>query len=160
MVPHANWHHPKSEHTKYSTYQQQCTGSKCSLWGMKMATTTKLVEFSFYPRPVWPSGIVVACVCLCVCPCVCVNSQLVRVITDHLFELGSLNLDHRCKRPCLRSLMFFFFLGGGGWLTLTFKVKFNFKVKSYPVLSLSARWLITCSSYDHQIWAKGAKYLG
>ena len=47
MVPHANWHHPTSEHTKYSTYQLQCTGSKCSLWGMKMTTTTKLVEFSF-----------------------------------------------------------------------------------------------------------------
>ena len=49
MVPYANWHHPRSEHTKYSTYQQQCTGSKCSLWGMKMTTTTKLVEFNFYP---------------------------------------------------------------------------------------------------------------
>ena len=49
MVPHANWHHPTSEHTKYSTYQQQSTGSKCSLWVMKMTTTTKLVEFSFLP---------------------------------------------------------------------------------------------------------------
>ena len=47
MVPHDNWHHPTSEHTKYSTYQQQCTGSKYSLWVMKMTTTTKLVEFSF-----------------------------------------------------------------------------------------------------------------
>ena len=47
MVPPANWHHPTSEHTKYSTYKQQHTGSKCSLWGMKMATTTVLVEFSF-----------------------------------------------------------------------------------------------------------------
>ena len=49
MVPHANWHHPTSEHTKYSTYQQQCNGSKCSLWGMKMTTQPKLAEFSFYP---------------------------------------------------------------------------------------------------------------
>ena len=47
MVPHDNWHHPTSEHTKYSTYQQQCTGSKYSLWVMKMTTTTKLVEFGF-----------------------------------------------------------------------------------------------------------------
>ena len=46
MVPHANWH-PTSEHTKYRTYQQQCIGSKCNLWGMKMTTTTKLVEYSF-----------------------------------------------------------------------------------------------------------------
>ena len=49
MVPHANWRHLKSEHTKYSTYQQQCNGSKCSLWGMKMTTQPKLAEFSFYP---------------------------------------------------------------------------------------------------------------
>ena len=50
MVPHDNWHHPPSKHTNYSTYQQQCTGSKFSLWGMKMTTATKLVEFSFlYP---------------------------------------------------------------------------------------------------------------
>ena len=32
---------------------------------------------------------------------------------------------------------FFFFGGGGGQSTLTFKVKFNFKVKIYPILSLS-----------------------
>ena len=52
MVPHANWHHStvrQSEHTKYSTYQQHCSGSKCSLWGMKMTTLPKLVEFSFIP---------------------------------------------------------------------------------------------------------------
>ena len=49
MVPHANWHHPTSEHTKYSIYQQQCNGSKCSLWGMKMTTQPKLAELSFYP---------------------------------------------------------------------------------------------------------------
>ena len=35
------WNH------KYSTYQQHCSGSKCSLWGMKMTTLPKLVEFSF-----------------------------------------------------------------------------------------------------------------
>ena len=52
MVPHANWHHStvrQSEHTKYNAYQQQCNGSKCSLWGMKMTTLPKLVEFSFIP---------------------------------------------------------------------------------------------------------------
>ena len=37
------------EHTKYSTYQQQCNGSKSSLWGMNMTTLPKLVEYSFYP---------------------------------------------------------------------------------------------------------------
>ena len=83
----------------------------------------------------WPSGIVVACVCLCVRPPVrvCGNHLLVRAITHHPFKLGSPNLDHRCKRPWLRSLLFW------GWLTLTFKVKFNSKVKRYPILSLSAQ---------------------
>ena len=41
-------------------------------------------------------------------------------------KLGSPNLDHRCKRPWLRSLLFW------GWLTLTFKVKFNFNSKFTP----------------------------
>ena len=31
--------------------------------------------------------------------------------------------QNRCKRPCWRSISFW------GWLTFTFKVKFNFKVK-------------------------------
>ena len=58
----------------------------------------------------WPSGIVVACVCVCVCVCVsvclCVNHLLVRAITRDPFKLGSPNLDRRCKRPWLRSLLF------------------------------------------------------
>ena len=87
----------------------------------------------FFRGRFWPSGIVVACVCLCVRPSVrpCVNHELVRAITHHPFKLGSPSLDHRCKRPWLRSLLFL------GWLTLTFKVTFNFKVKIYPILSLS-----------------------
>ena len=83
----------------------------------------------------WPSGIVIACVCVCVrvCMCVslCVNHLLVRVITRDPFKLGSPNLDQICKRPWLRSLLF------GGQLTLPFKVKFNLKVRIYPILSLS-----------------------
>ena len=105
----------------------------------------------------WPSGTVVARVCLCVRPSVrvCGNHLLVRAITHHPFKLGSPNLDHRRKRPRLRSLSFFFFVFVffrffffflRGWLTLTFKVKFSFRVKSYPILSLSARKLIICSS--------------
>ena len=100
----------------------------------------------------WPSGIVVACVCLSVCPSirVCGKHLLVRAITHHPFKLGSLNSDHRCKRPWLRSLLFW------EWLTLTFKVKFNFKVKIYPILSLSMPWLTTNWSYNFQIWNKNA----
>ena len=33
---------------EYSTNQQQCTGSKCSLWGMKMTIIPKLVGFRLY----------------------------------------------------------------------------------------------------------------
>ena len=35
--------------SKCSTYQQHCSGSECSLWGIKMTTFPKLVEFSFIP---------------------------------------------------------------------------------------------------------------
>ena len=62
----------------------------------------------------WPSGIVIACVSvcvsvrvwLCVCVCQCVNHLLVRTITRDPFKLGSPNLDQRCKRPWLRSPLF------------------------------------------------------
>ena len=54
-----------------------------------------------------------ASVCLCVRPsvCVCGKHLLVRAITHHPFKLGSPNLDNRCKRPWLRSLLFW----GGDW---------------------------------------------
>ena len=83
--------------------------------------------FFFTRGHFWPSGIVVACICLCVRPtvCVCGNHLLVRAITHYPVKLGSPNLDHRCKRPWLRSLLFFFFFfffvffffwgGGGDW---------------------------------------------
>ena len=93
-------------------------------------------SFHVYPRPVLAFRY---CRCLrlsvCVCVLPCVNHELVRAITHHPFQLGSPNLDHRFKRPWLRPLLFFFL----EWLTLTFKVKFNFKVKIYPILSLSMR---------------------
>ena len=63
----------------------------------------------FYPRPVLAFGYC-RCLRLCVCVCVsvrmCVNHLLVRAITRDLFKLGSPNLDQRCKRPWLRSLLF------------------------------------------------------
>ena len=46
------------------------------------------------------------CVCVCMCVCVSVNHEFVRAITHHPFKLRSPNLDHRCKRPWLRSLLF------------------------------------------------------
>ena len=71
-------------------------------------------HFIFTRGQFWPSGIVVACVCVCVSVCVCVNHLLVRAITQDPFKLGSPNLDQRCKRPWLRSLLIW-----GGQLTLT-----------------------------------------
>ena len=58
----------------------------------------------FYPRPVLAFGY---CRCLCLCVCVSVyQSQVVSAITHQPFKLGSRNLDQRCKRPWLRSLLF------------------------------------------------------
>ena len=59
-------------------------------------------------------GIVIACVCLCVrlsmcvhvCVHVCITHELVCSITHHIFKLGTPNLDQRCKRPWLTSLLF------------------------------------------------------
>ena len=66
----------------------------------------------YYPRPVWAFGYC-CCLRLSVCPTVrpCGNRLLARAITHHPFKLGSPDLDHRCKRPWLRSL---FLEGGGG----------------------------------------------
>ena len=62
-------------------------------------------QLPFFTRgQFWPSGIVVACVCVSVS--LCVNHLLVRAITRDPFKLGSPNLKHRCKRPWLRSLLF------------------------------------------------------
>ena len=83
--------------------------------------------YQFYPRPALASGY-----CRCLRPSVH-PSKFVRAITQHPFKLGLPNLNHRCKRPWLRSLLFW------GWLILTFKVKFNFKVKTGRSLSLSAQ---------------------
>ena len=79
--------------------------------------------YPFYPRPVLAFGYC-RCLRLSVCPSVrpCVNHEFVRAITHHPFKLGSPNLDHRCKRPWLRSLLF------GGWPSrsnLTSKSKFT-----------------------------------
>ena len=65
----------------------------------------------FYPRPVLAFGYcrclrLCVCVCVCLSVCLCVNHLLVRTITRDLFKLGSPNLDQRCKRPWLRSLLF------------------------------------------------------
>ena len=98
----------------------------------------------------WHSGTVVACVCPSVRPSV---RPFFRAITHYSFKPGSPNLDHRCKKPWLRSLLFW------GWLTLTFKVKFNFKIKFTPVSACEFVRAIShrgSSGQDFQISTKNA----
>ena len=59
----------------------------------------------FYPRPVLAFGYC-RCLRVCVCVRVSVNHELVRAINHQPCKLGSPNLDQRCKRPWLRSLLF------------------------------------------------------
>ena len=65
------------------------------------------ISIVFYPRPVLAFGY---CRCLRLSVCVsvrpCVNHELVRAITHDPYQLGSPNLDRKCKRPWLRSLLF------------------------------------------------------
>ena len=57
-----------------------------------------------------------------VCVRVSVNHELISAITNQLFKLGSPNLDQRCERPWLRSLLFL--LGDWPWPSRS-----NWKVK-------------------------------
>ena len=76
-------------------------------WAKYLYLYLYLKNPNFYPRPVLAFGYC-RCLRLSVCPSVrvCGNHLLVRAITRHPFKLGSPNLDHRCKRPWLRSLLF------------------------------------------------------
>ena len=76
----------------------------------------------------WPSGIVVACVCVCVC--LSVKHQPVRAITHQPFKLESPNLDQRCKRPWLRSLLFF------GTIDLELQGQIELKSQNLPHFEL------------------------
>ena len=80
----------------------------CSLCIMKMKfnciSQLMFMQTLFTQGQFWPSGIVVACVCMCVR--VSINHELVHAIIHQPFKLGSPNLNQRCKRPWLRSLLF------------------------------------------------------
>ena len=69
-----------------------------------------ILNIDFYLRPVLAFRY---CRCLCpsICPSICPSvhpsvTKFVHEITHHPFKLGSPNLDHGCKRPWLRSLLF------------------------------------------------------
>ena len=63
----------------------QCKSKKCPI-------LVVLTQGQF-----WAFDIIIACACLYVC----VNSEPVRIITHHLFKLGSPNLVQRCKTMIL-----------------------------------------------------------
>ena len=63
--------------------------------------------FDFLPEASFGLRVLSLPACVCVCVCLSVNHQLVRAVTHQPFKLESPNLDQRCKRPWLRSLLFF-----------------------------------------------------
>ena len=63
--------------------------------------------FLFLPEASFGLRVLSLPACVCVCVCLSVNHQLVRAVTHQPFKLESPNLDQRCKRPWLRSLLFF-----------------------------------------------------
>ena len=68
-----------------------------------------LSDLLFSPRPVLASGYrhcLRLSVCVCVRLCVSVNPKLVHAKTHHTFKLEPPNLDKRCKKTWLRSLLF------------------------------------------------------
>ena len=95
--------------TEIKPYNPYCSILRRNQPGRKLKClhTHKMISLPVFTRgQFWPSGIVVACVCVSVCVCLCVNHEFVRAITLRPFKLESPNLEHRCKTPWLRSLLF------------------------------------------------------
>ena len=90
---------------QYNAFMQTCVGQNLA--------NNVLAGETCYPRPILAFGY---CRCLrlsvCASVCVCGNHELVHAITNHPFRLGSPNLDHRCKRPWLRFILFW---GNQSW---------------------------------------------
>ena len=70
------------------------------------------------------------CRCLRLSVRPCVNHLLVRAITRDPFKLGSPNLNHRCKRPWLRSLLFW------GVIDLYLQGQINLRSQNLPHFEL------------------------
>ena len=90
-----------------------------------------------------------ASVCVSVRPSVrvCGNHLLVRAITRHPFKLGSPNLDHRCKRPWLRSLLF--------WGVIDLDLQGQIKLQSQKLPHFELLGTIT-----HHLFKLGSPNLG
>ena len=100
----------------------------CSSLNMRILTQLLIFAFWSFLRPFLPEASILASwYCRCLRPSISPSVRHQVCPRDNSTpKLGSPNLDHRCKRPWLRSLLFW------GWLTLTFKVKFNFNSKFTP----------------------------
>ena len=124
-------------------------GPWCPLSSKRLINLISLSWTVFTRGQFWPSGIVVACVCLCVRPSVrvCGNHLLVRAITRHPFKLGSPNLDHRCKRPWLRSLLF--------WGVIDLDLQGQIKLQSQKLPHFELLGTIT-----HHLFKLGSPNLG
>ena len=64
------------------------------------------------------------------CVCLSVNHQLVRAVTHQPFKLEPPILDQRCKRPWLRSLLFF------GTIDLELQGQIELKCQNLPHFEL------------------------
>ena len=127
-----------------------CDFEQCHplLWGGGILVDHWSTISSFYPRPVLAFGYC-RCLRLSVCPSVrvCGNHLLVRAITRHPFKLGSPNLDHRCKRPWLRSLLF--------WGVIDFDLQGQIKLQSQKLPHFELLGTIT-----HHLFKLGSPNLG
>ena len=85
------------------------------------------MSISFLPEACMAIGY---CCCLGLSVRPCVNHLLVRAITRDLFKLGSPNLNHRCKRPWLRSLLFW------GVIDLYLQGQINLQSQNLPHFEL------------------------
>ena len=95
------------------------------------------LHFQFFTRGLfWPLGIVVACVCVCVYQSLACPHDNSSPVQARITKFGPEKQNTLVKIPFVL----------GGQLTFTFKVKFNFKLKIDPILSLSKALLTTYSS--------------
>ena len=78
---------------------QDCSNSIANALELLQSCTKPSI--CFYPRPFWPTGIVIACVCVCVYLCVC-RRLPVRAITHHTFQLESPDLDEKMQNILLK----------------------------------------------------------
>ena len=120
-----------------------------------------MTKIIFNPRPVWPSGIVVACSCLIdlyLQGHIYLQSknmtpfQLNHMTTHHPFNLEPPNLAQMCKIPWLRSILF------GGWLNLACQIEVIFKILFIYIAFASLKHLLNLrermktESIAHPTW--------